>query len=308
MSYSRYRPYQSKRRNALNNMSDKQIDSAEILVNVDIDVACGQTLTFINKGINEYDESYGKYYDTGCCAVNIYDVLKKSEYYVNYSNMYDQMKIDSIKVKVTATNWATGTNDQNNTEYITPKSLVICTAWDRSGLSESQFVEQKDENGDELKYPVYYCVIGKDITTYSSAQTKHLGPGNTYGVTRYLYPSTMVEKEQYVSTSDLKDQYVRGNNEGYPYNAYSVSSYMNENGNIVLKRSNYDLYEGNPCNMLESPGLQFKPIFLIDVIAGDEPNYLISTNRRVNLLRPTTFNLEFDIVVKFRGLRYSKIV
>lgn len=105
----------------------------------------------------------------------------------------------------------------------------------------------------------------------------------------------------------MLQQYVRNNSEGYSYDGYKVNTHLNEHGNIVIKRENFVNIEDNPCNMMESPGIPFKPIFLIDVIASEDPNYLVSTNKRSNLLRPTTFNLEFDGVVKFRGLRYSKI-
>ena len=310
MSYSRYRPYNSSRRRAIGNAraANQQADSTEILISTDIDVSCGQTLTEINKHIDEYGDLIVEYLDTGCAAINIYNVLFKSEYFQNYSSLYDQFKIDSIKVKVSAVNWATGSNDQNGDEYISPKSLIICTAWDRSGLSLEQFIEQKDDQGQSLKFPVYYCTIGRDITTYSSAQTKHLGPGNTYSITRYLYPSTIQEKEQYLSTLDLNEQFIRTNKEGFEYSGFITTSRINDRGNIVIKRKNTDLNEGYPCNLIESPGVPFKPTFLIDVIASDEPKFIAADNKKVNLLRPTTFNLEFDIVVKFRGLRYTKFV
>ena len=58
------------------------------------------------------------------------------------------------------------------------------------------------------------------IDTYSSAQTKHLGPGNAFQIVRYLYPQSSVEKNQFISTSLFKKQYSYANREDYRYIFY----------------------------------------------------------------------------------------
>ena len=50
-------------------------------------------------------------------AINIYDLLRKCEFYKSYANMFDQFRITSIRVKVTPISWALkseeGTSDNN---------------------------------------------------------------------------------------------------------------------------------------------------------------------------------------------------
>lgn len=311
MSYSnRYTPYSSARSRARGNQraADQQRDSTQVTLNKSINVSCGQTFTYIQSPEYEEDiidpEEFVGWKDTGCAAINIYDVLRRSEFYDSYSSMYDQVRIDSITAKITALSWVNGVNsgvDNAVSEYLTPRSLTVVTAWDRSGLDGSQMYSTlKDGN------PIFYCTVSKDITTYSSAKTKHLGPGTSYEITRYLYPSTIVEKSQFVSTTDLRQQYVRDNSEFFEYREFKWINGVN--GERIP--SKFTVNSKYPTNLLRNPGVSFKPTLLLNVIAGPDPTTVTLDGEEVgvNKLKPTTFNIEFDIVVTFRGLRYSKVI
>jgi len=313
MSYSnRYTPYSSARSRARYNQraADQQRDTTQVTLNKSIDVSCGQTFTYVHDTKLEYEEDvedpeeFVGWKDTGCAAINIYDVLRRSEFFDSYSSMYDQVRIDSITAKITALSWVNGVNngvENSVAEYLTPRSLTVVTAWDRSGLDSSQMYHMIDDGN-----PIFFCTVSKDITTYSSAKTKHLGPGTSYEITRYLYPSTLVEKSQFVSTSDLRQQYIRDNSEYFQYREFKWVTGVN--GERIP--SKFTVSSRYPTNLLRDPGVSFKPTLLLNVISGPDPTTvtLDGEDIGVNKLKPTTFNIEFDIVVTFRGLRYSRVV
>lgn len=331
--YNRYRPYSSQRFRARSNQraANQQRDSTQVVINTSISTSCGQNYIKYKKlfekwrGANKYfDEEY-VWNDTGCAAINIYDVLRRSSYFQSYANMYDQVKIDSIQVKIIATNWQTGdgkSDGKSKNEYIKPRSLVVVSAWDLTGLSESQYDYYWNPNKDlppevpnnmnnvNIFYPIkpedmkVYCTVGKSIQDYSSAQTKHLGPGNTYEITRYCLPKTLIEKAQYVQTSLLTKQYNRSNSEGFAYKLI---------GKQIMDRWNsweYNFKSKYPTNLLEDPAISFKPTLLLNVIADQDPEKDVIDGEEVgiNQLRPVDFALEFNIAVTFRSLRYSKII
>lgn len=315
--YNRYRPYRSNIASRARNQqraADQQRDSTTVVINANTSFDCGQTINeiYTNKG----DDGW---FDTGCMAINIYDVLRNSEYFQNFSPLYDQVKIDNVRARIIATNWATSgaANDNEKiNEIIKAKSYVIVTAWDRSGISKDQVVfdDKWDETVENKKF---YLKIGKDITTYSSAKTKHLGPGNAYEIVRQLYPENLMEKTQYVNTSLLKRQQVRVNTEYFPYNCFFkkvVDESVNSNGYV------YEAYDFNtkyPSNLIADPAVPFKPTLLVNVISGPSP-YVTNIKQKdsegfytlltigVNKIKPVTFDVEFDITCTFRGLRYNR--
>ena len=292
---NRYRPYRSTLKSrALGNQraANQQRDISQVVLKTTITRAGGQTLTLINNN-NPLDSDNWK--DTGTIALNIYDVLLRCEFYENYSNMYDQVRIDGVKVNVTPTSWTTSRDESPVPGYTIPKSLTLVTAWDRSGLDEEQFIKDPNQNN------IYYCTIGQEIETYSSAVTKHLGPGSMFNIQRYLYPSSQQEKNQFVNTNDLKRQLGQTITEPYYYElAYD---------------STFD--PSCPNNPISNPSTLFKPTFLLSVRSPykcftapsntfyDGPiTEIIGWNK----LKPTVFTLEFEITVTFRGLRYEKII
>ena len=309
--------------------ADSQRDSTTTIINTSLSVTCGQT---------SYDPDGNnlRFIDSGCAAINIYDVIRKSGYYKSFSSMYDQFKIDNIKARITAVNWVNGNNVDNDNqqfaEWLHPRSYVICTAWDRSGLNKDQlyittkqigFPDPQDpENRIFEEANVQYCVISRNISTYSSAQTKHLGSGGSYEIIRQLYPSNVIEKEQYLYTKSLIPQYYRQSDDGYVYKNYYI-----DNNHVI----NFNLNPEIPNNLLSSPSVPFKPTLLLNVYPGPRPtNFNVNINANGileefdesddavieginqqmggNKIKPVTFNIEFDIAVTFRGLRYERVV
>lgn len=166
----------------------------------------------------------------GVYAMNIFDQLRKSDFFNNYAAMYDEFKIDKVKVKLLPTQWAINSSNQGSYYY---KNLTVYTAWDRTGLNEHQidiavgtdFQKQNTESstntwmigtaagkptgpGSEItQYGGLYVTVGDDITTYSSAESRVVNPNTNTSIVRWLVPKTMQERSQWLSTSSLKKWY-----------------------------------------------------------------------------------------------------
>lgn len=244
-------------------------------------------------------------YALGVYAVNVWDLLRKSEFYQSYSNMFDQVKIDSVKVKITPVQWSF--NQSNNNAQVN-QALTIVTAWDRTGLSKKQTWVRSDnysatrpQIGNENNVDGLYLTIGKDIATYSSAITRNLNPGGSVNFSRYLYPSTMSEKSFYVNTSDLREWY-----KGYDY---KNSRYWGMTSTSFIDGSEFDNFtRNNPCVLIEDSNVPFKPTLLLGVLGGIGVTNQTDLNSLDSDVPPVIFNAEFDIGVTFRGLRKASIV
>ena len=263
--------------------ADQQKDVTTIVVNKNIEFTCGETMLCPDGA----DPVRRNFIASGTAALNVYDVLRKSEYFNNYCNMYDQVCINSIKVKIIGVNWSStridGINNGTIEEWKTPKSYIVVTAWDRSGLSSNQVKIQENVvriNGRYVPVHDLYVTLGRDITNYSSALTKHLGPGSSYEIVRQLYPNSLAEKEQYVSCSLLKEQYLlpEMDNGLYMYRLYEPAYVIEIDGEgedeiveAVEPPKPFEQYTSLPTNLQEDPACRFKPTLLVNVIAGEEP-------------------------------------
>ena len=78
---------------------------------------------------------------TGVAAINLYDVLYKSENFKNMAKNWDQVKINGCNCRLNICDAVLSYADMNNI-----KSINVITGWDRSGISLSD-VEFRDEHG-----------------------------------------------------------------------------------------------------------------------------------------------------------------
>lgn len=264
-------------------------------------------------------------YQFGTVAVNVFELLWKSDFFESYSKMYDQFRITSIKVKVTPVQWntynqwnlpnrivtlpveeqtshtiygdveATGnpvnpiTLDQTNPEELT-NGYIFPQALTVVTAWDRTGLDSSQLLLDDAKYKT---TIGDKITTYSSAMSQQLVAGATFNCNRYLYPSSQQEKALYFSTSELKQQ-INSYGNGIT-NYYEITP--NENWNSV-----------NITNLYSNPNCAFKPTFLLGILQVEDLIYNADISQTTNKIAPVTFNLEFDIGVSFRGLRKSQVV
>lgn len=174
----------------------------------------------------------------GAVAINHWDQLRQSQYFPNYAPMFDQIKINSIRVKITGS--------QAGSAMTSNVSPAIVCAFDRNGLSVGQSINSST------------------ISTYSSAQLKQWSTGNAFCMYQYIYPSTIMEKGQYLPTESL------------------------------VESTGADAISKNPCNNLSDPTLPFKPITLLAVDMGGVVFSAAQT---------FSFTIEFEYNVTFRGMR-----
>lgn len=302
----------------------QQRDKTDVNISIAHKFTCNtSTLTYSeNVGNNtvEYTKNKGVY------ALNIWDLLRRSDFYQSYANMYDQIKINSIRIKLTPIAFSTYGEDGVIANNIY-QTYTVVTAWDRTGLSPQQGHMLYDANSNDLKvigtsgdsFGYYVCLNGSDISTYSSAITKPMSPNSNTTIVRAMYPSSLAEKSFYANTSDLR--------EWYPSFDYEkVRWYGFENPNAVTGKSQQTIsgntYEtaplqtidsfakmSNPCFINETAQIPFKPTLLVGLL-NDQYIYGFDNNDHQNIaIHPkASFNLEADIGVSFRGLRKAPIV
>lgn len=318
----------SKRR-AIGNFkaANKQTDSTQVNLSIPTQI----TASFKHNSIALTSDDTVDF-ASGVYALNIWDLLRKSTFYQSYAHMYDQVKIDGIRVKITPIKWSFNTGNSAVSQAIT-----VVTAWDRTGLSpdQVQLVARNVSDGSgegSFNKPQYkdiigtpdtgnvdglYVSIGNQISTYSSAITKNLNPGSSFNLTRSLYPNSLQEKSLYVNTNDLDQWYTAydGNNGRFigieePLNV--VKRYSTQENTLPATVELGNALYSNPCYLMEASAVPFKPTLLIGLI-GPETDLDLSFGADSNFndfmdVGPVTFNVEADVAVTFRGLRKSAVV
>ena len=300
--YRRYRRFYKKygrgSRRAYGNMkaAKQQADNATFTINVP-----SKFTTFMKSRTNLSGLLNDNVYTTGVYPISIYDLLRQNEFFNNYASMYDEFKIDKIKVKLLPTSFTISTNGSY-------RNLTVYTAWDRTGLNTTQLYGKWDKaHPDNNKI---YCVVGEDITTYSSSESRTVNPNTNTSITRWLNPKTIAEKSQWLSTGLLKKWYEGYNKdegcfEGIPFddeeNLYPANiNTQNGDINSLIKFSN--AVKENPCFLLEDPSIKFKPTLLVGVFPAISAEEFDAATNKIS------FNVETEIVCTFRGLRKAKIV
>ena len=310
---NRYKYGSSNKRKAIGNYKAaiQQRDGSQVNININ------HQFSVANKII----AGTRKQIHTGSYALNIWDLLRKSEFYQSYSNMYDQVKIDGVKIKLTPIEW-------NTTNY--SKAFTVVTAWDRSGLSLEQLylnaanIDTNGENAgvvgklDDEDYDGLYLLLQQSIGTYSSALTKNLNPGSSFAFTRKIYPSNMQEKSFFVPTSSLRQWYGKYDKYKCRYVGLKLDKAVmqlvpNESlgqDKLIGEMLSSPNVKGNPCYLEEDSTIPFKPTLLVGLISPAYGEYIDykEVNGVVQTEGPIVFNLEADVQVTFRGLRKASIV
>ena len=125
-------------------------------------------------------------------------LLCDAQYFQNYLGMYDQYKLNAVRVSLEMTYIG---NELLNAQ----KFPSIVTAWDRNGVKINS-IKTQDPNTFTYQLPNYECV-----TSYSSANEKTIYYGSRWGVVRQLDAASMMEKSLYIPTSNTRDVLTFGN-------------------------------------------------------------------------------------------------
>ena len=309
--YGRYkyykRKYKSMKGKSYGNMkaAKQQADQSTFTINVPSRISC-------------CNHTIGENKQVGVVALNIFDYLRRSAFYSAYAGMYDEFKIDRVKVKLLPTSFTISTGE----DY---KNLTVYTAWDRSGISPDQCILNTEhvksgdaKLGDGSNDDGIQLIIGDDITTYSSAESRTLNPNTNTSIVRWLNPKTLQEKSQWISTGSLKKWYdtfdpEKGLYYGLPLNdfyddqiglltSFAANGGIESAGNVAFKIS--PATSDNPCFILEDNGIRFKPTLLVGVYPSLK-KYGEDVDGGDNTV---SFNIEIECVCTFRGLRKAAVV
>lgn len=241
--------------------------------------------------------AYTSAQDYGAAVINIYEVLRTNPQFASFVKLYDQVKIGGIKVKLNVVDAQTTVANINQI-----KNINVVTAWDRTGLSKDQvkfydsnneLIEREDWDTSGVHHFIPY--IGKGITNATGVDKSILNSFQRWNRSPFLYPSTMEEKSQYLSTSNFEDV---------------VATYNYDSGTYIVNSANdatpiTELFNSaNPCLPFESPSCKWKPTLLIGVFTSSYN----STDKVINQYddcQPVLFNAEFSIDVTFRNMKAS---
>lgn len=302
----------------------QQRDQTSVNLSIPAEIKVNSTLIQIADNWKPVNERAITIQNGGVYVLNIFDLMRKSTFYKSYANMYDQVKIDRIRVKLTPSTF-TQTSGQNYLSY------TVVTAWDRTGLSDEQLawniLGPNQDNGigaakigsnGAQAYGLYCLLTGQDISTYSSAVTKPVSTGANSSIIRTLYPRTTQEKGFYVNTADIDEWYegIGTNNQWYGIeNARAIDGLSTNVANQGGTVSNVPVYKAidvvstnavhrNPCFVGESPTIPWKPTLLIGLMNSGK----ITLDGGTEVYPSMGFYVEADIGVSFRGLRKADIV
>lgn len=140
----------------------------------------------------------------GSTSFNAWQALKNSGFYNLFAQMYDQIKLNAVHVKITLL-------AGSGSIYSATNNPVFVSAWDRNGIT------MQSSGG------LPSVLTFSNVSSYGSAVTRPLTVGANFGVSRSIYASTMAEKSQYVSTSSLpiaiedEETFDAGNYMAYPF-------------------------------------------------------------------------------------------
>lgn len=210
---SRRRPFSSgssslvKRARGNMRAANNQNDVSNVVINLMHTVYAGTSAYFENHDAE--DEAFAHDYpdaDTlhhiGTCAVNIYDLLMKSDFFSSYSGMYDQFRINSIKVKVTPVQWSVFDQSRSTSNLIARGSKYNPSTEAVQSIripSANDYVVNPDFNPDEEEDSMNprFIVPGIDVREYNENDPSGLDPQNP--------PVRLIHKYSYVPIPQPKN-------------------------------------------------------------------------------------------------------
>lgn len=256
---------------------------------------------------------------TGVAAINIYDVLFKSENFKNMMKNYDQVKVNGVtaRINVTDANLTLATGGNN---FI--QAVNVVTGWDKTGLSVIPIGADTDYSGDVRFFnttsptdlsidsaiegadfddatdgvAVAYCnTIGSRITEGYGAKKGLLNSYQRFSRYESCWPSSMDEKCCYIPTANF-NYYTTGVN--------SQTGLCQISGDYSAMCVNDQLNIQNPCLPFEQPSIKWKPTLLVGVFKSQVENSGVVV--QYGECPTIIFNAEFTIPVTFKGQKGDK--
>lgn len=253
------------------------------------------SFSFVVNSNYVFAASYNDTTRSGVACIPVFDVLCRNSNFSHFKEMYDQVRLDGVKVKLNVTDAATTVNNVNSV-----KNTTIFTAWDKTGLSLNQLVFKSSAVGNPVISPSdydssvvgsFYNTIGPGISNATGIEKSILMNFQKWVNYKTLYPRTMEEKSQYISTSNLI-RFAQGINNDTQEVALN-GSYDNCTVNSLFSSNNV-------CLPFESPSYKFKPCLLVGVFQNEATETSIVPYGRCGRV---LFNAEFSISVTFKDLK-----
>lgn len=263
-------------------------------------------LSFVVNSNHVFTARYNPATEEGTACVNVWDVLQRNPNFNSLKSMYDQVRIDGIRVKLSITDAITSTNNIGQIRNIT-----VCTAWDRTGISlnQTRFLRAAavGESGPQEITPSEYdnekvigwkTKIGSSIVNNTTIKKSMLSSFQRWSQYLSCYPSILNEKGQYIQTGDIK-QFTSKTNQNTSYNEVNNSYDFNTVNEIISS--------SNPVIPFESSVVRFKPCLLVSVFSNGVSEAGQIT-QFASVSYPIIFNGEWSIACTFRNLKGSAYV
>jgi len=245
------------------------------------------TLCFVVNSNHVFSAMYDPDTNTGTACVNVWEVLANNSNFAALASMYDQVRLDGVRVKLSVTDAKTSVNHVNEI-----KNITVYTAWDKTGLSSDQYNVQYN-NGSPVSYNIK---IGKNIVNASDQKKSQLNSFQRWNSFLSCYPSLLAEKSQYVATADIERTVKSINSDTGIHFLTDKYQYYNVNA----------LESNNPCLIFESSSIKYKPCLIVGVFSNSvDGNGNITQYGRTEAV---IFNGEFSMSLTFKNLKAARYV
>ena len=254
-----------------------------------------------------FSAKFDKDTHTGVAAINVYEVLFRSENFRNMMKNYDQVKVNGVTARINVTDFSVATAST---------AVNVVTGWDKTGLSvirnnsgdnfgDVEFYSDALNVDDSLILPTNYDNPAKKALYFRNVIGERIADGygckkgllNSYQrFSRYesCFPSTIDEKACYVPTANF-DEYITGYDPATA--AFTISGDYSD-GNVGDQ-----IVAPNPCIPFENLAIKWKPTLLVGVFKTT--NEASNTNphgiTQYGSCAQVIFNAEFTIPVTFKG-------
>ena len=245
------------------------------------------TLSFVVNSNQVFSAMYDPDTNTGTACVNVWEVLANNSNFAALASMYDQVRLDGVRVKLSVTDAKTTVNQINEI-----KNITIYTAWDKTGLSNDQYNIQYVDD----KAISYNIKIGRNIVNASDQRKSQLNSFQRWNSFLSNYPSLLAEKSQYIATADIERTVKSVNSDSGLH--YFTDNYRYAGVNTV--ESN------NPCLVFESSSIKYKPCLIVGVFSNSVD--LNGNITQYGKTQPVIFNGEFSMSLTFKNLKAARYV
>lgn len=255
--------------------------------------------------------NYNQDSDTGVAAINIYEVLYKSENFRNMMKNYDQVKVNGVTCRLNVTDYTFAASQSASVNAVN-----VITGWDKTGLSVVRNFGDDDKVGDVEFYSAlaggsdnlissdefddtscvgFRNIIGKRIAEGYGAKKGLLNNYQRFSRFESCFPSTIEEKSQYVPTANFTEY---ATDKSYTPDVDTSNGMIEISSEFNQGSVNDQLASQNPLVPYEQLGFNWKPTLLVGVFkttinGGEVTQYGQCGN--------VVFNAEFTIPVTFKG-------